>query len=158
MTMEHFAVIYSNKFEVFLKLFFANRRSWTAFAEILDIGEGSCYDRNMAYIYIVRCADNSLYTGITKDLGQRMRTHYYKEKNGAKYTRSRQVQALEMVWETQDWADAAKLEIRIKRLRHADKEALIACPESVPERFGESLEGISYTPHPEFRLEQFIGR
>ena len=52
----------------------------------------------MAYVYMVRCKDDSLYTGIAKDLGHRMNEHYYKKKNGAKYTKSRQIQTLEMVW------------------------------------------------------------
>ena len=61
----------------------------------------------MAYVYMVRCKDDSLYTGIAKDLGHRMNEHYYKKKNGAKYTKSRQIQTLEMVWETEDWSLAA---------------------------------------------------
>ena len=70
----------------------------------------------MAYVYMVRCKDDSLYTGIAKDLGHRMNEHYYKKKNGAKYTKSRQIQTLEMVWETEDWSLAARIEYRIKRL------------------------------------------
>lgn len=41
----------------------------------------------MAYIYMVRCQDESLYTGIAHDVGKRMREHYYKKKTGAKYTK-----------------------------------------------------------------------
>ena len=66
----------------------------------------------MAYVYMVRCKDDSLYTGIAKDLGHRMNEHYYKKKNGAKYTKSRQIQTLEMVWETEDWSLAQRAEIR----------------------------------------------
>ena len=57
----------------------------------------------MAYIYMVRCQDESLYTGIARDVGKRMREHYYKKKPGAKYTKSRQVTALEMVWQAETW-------------------------------------------------------
>lgn len=110
----------------------------------------------MAYIYVVRCTDHSLYTGIAKDVVQRMQEHYYKKKTGAKYTKSRQVQSLEMVWETESWSDAAKLEIRIKHLTRPQKEALIRHPETISERFGVSLEGIVYTPHPEFTLEMCL--
>lgn len=110
----------------------------------------------MAYIYIVRCKDSSLYTGIAKDLGQRMREHYYKKKTGAKYTRSRQVQSLEMVWETESWSHAAKLETRIKRLKHQEKEELILHPEEIQKFFGEQLEGIIYRPHPEMKLSMFL--
>ena len=62
----------------------------------------------MAYIYMVRCQDASLYTGIAQDVGRRMREHYYKKKTGAKYTKSRQVESLEMVWKTDSWAGARK--------------------------------------------------
>lgn len=110
----------------------------------------------MSYIYMVRCTDGSLYTGIAKDVMQRMQEHYYKKKAGAKYTKSRQIQSLEMVWETESWSDAAKLEIRIKRLSKSQKEALILHPETVPERFGTSLEGIAYKSHPEFTLEMCL--
>ena len=64
---------------------------------------GSVVKHRMAYVYMVRCKDDSLYTGIAKDLGHRMNEHYYKKKNGAKYTKSRQIQTLEMVWETGRW-------------------------------------------------------
>lgn len=110
----------------------------------------------MAYIYIVRCEDSSLYTGIAKDLGQRMREHYYRKKAGAKYTKSRRIQSLEMVWETQEWSDAAKLENRIKRLTRSQKEELIREPEKIKEFFRESLGEIAYVPHSEMELEQFL--
>ena len=85
----------------------------------------------MAYIYMVRCQDESLYTGIAHDVGKRMREHYYKKKTGAKYTKSRQVTALEMVWQTETWSGAARLEYQIKQLRKNQKEALIREPEQV---------------------------
>lgn len=111
----------------------------------------------MAYIYMVRCTDASLYTGIAKDVKRRLKEHYYKKKKGARYTRSRQVQSLEMVWETEEWSDAAKLEIRIKRLAKSQKEELILHPEQVSGRFGEALEGIHYHPRPEITLERCLG-
>lgn len=110
----------------------------------------------MAYIYIVRCEDDSLYTGIAKDLGQRLREHYYRKKHGAKYTRSRRIQSLEMVWETREWADAAKLENRIKRLTRSKKEELILHPEKIQYFFGDQLEEIRYKSCSELELEQFL--
>jgi putative endonuclease len=112
----------------------------------------------MAYIYMVRCKDDSIYTGIAKDLGQRMREHYYKKKPGAKYTKSRQIQSLEMVWETDSWSHAAKLEIRIKRLTKRKKEELIRDPGNVQTFFPGELEEISYEPRPDFRLTDFLER
>ena len=87
----------------------------------------------MAYVYMVRCKDDSLYTGIAKDLGNRMNEHYYKKKNGAKYTKSRQIQTLEMVWETEDWSLAARIEYRIKRLDRERKLELLQQPERLLE-------------------------
>ena len=110
----------------------------------------------MAYIYMVRCTDRSLYTGIAKNLGQRMREHYYRKKSGAKYTKSRQVISLEMVWETESWSDAAKLEVRIMKPSKAKKELLICRPEQVKDLFNEPFADISYEPHPEFELNMFL--
>lgn len=110
----------------------------------------------MAFIYMVRCADGSLYTGIARDLGQRLREHYYRKRSGAKYTKSRQIQSLEMAWETAEWSHAAKLEYRIKQLSHRDKEELLRQPEKIGEFFGEALAGISYEAHPELSLSMFL--
>ena len=110
----------------------------------------------MAYIYMIRCTDNSLYTGITKDLGKRMQEHYYKKKHGAKYTKSRQVRSLEMVWETQEWSHAAKLEFWIKQLRKPQKEELLKNPGMINELSVFLQEGIVYTPHPDYCLEMYL--
>lgn len=110
----------------------------------------------MAYVYMVRCEDNSLYTGIAMDLKRRMREHYYRKKQGAKYTKSRQIQSLEMVWETEEWSYAAKLEIRIKKLKKNEKEQLILHPELVNRMPAFLEEGIVYRPQPEFTLEECL--
>lgn len=110
----------------------------------------------MAYIYMIRCTDDSLYTGITKDLGKRMQEHYYKKKHGAKYTKSRQVRSLEMVWETEEWSHAAKLEFWIKQLKKPQKEALLTHPGMVNELSVFLQEGIKYIPHPEYDLEMYL--
>jgi putative endonuclease len=76
------------------------------------------------YVYILRCRDGSLYTGSAKDLAARLRLHL--EGRAARYTRGRR--PLELVWsrEVASWGEALREEHRIKRLRRADKEALIA--------------------------------
>lgn len=93
-----------------------------------------------AFVYIVKCEDASLYTGITKDLKKRMREHYDKTGKGAKYTRSRSIVEIMMVWETVSYSSAAKLEYRIKRLTRRDKLKVIAFPE---EGLKELLPGLS---------------
>ncbi len=79
----------------------------------------------MYYIYVLRCSDNSLYTGITTDVKRRVGQHYYKKKQCAKYTKSHDVTALEAVWQAHDKNTALRYENQIKSLAKADKEKLI---------------------------------
>ena len=80
------------------------------------------------YVYIVRCEDDSLYTGIATDVTRRLREHLSQRVPGAKYTRARKVVALEMVWRTHGRSAASKLEYRIKRLSHEGKLELVERP------------------------------
>ena len=75
------------------------------------------------YVYILRCGDNTLYTGITDDVPRRLAAH--RAGKGAKYTRGRG--PLELVYqeEAPDRSAALRREIEIKRLRRAEKERLI---------------------------------
>lgn len=99
-----------------------------------------------AFVYIVKCKDGSLYTGIAKDLKKRMREHYDKSGKGAKYTRSRGITAIVMVWEAASYSSAAKLEYAIKRLVRKDKLKLIAFPEEEIKKMIPGLEGEVYVP------------
>lgn len=85
----------------------------------------------MVYVYIIKCNDNTLYTGIAKDINKRMKEHYFKLKNCAKYTRARDVVSLEALWETESLSDAAKLEFFIKKLKRNKKEEIIHNPEEL---------------------------
>ena len=78
------------------------------------------------FVYILRCADNTLYTGVTTDISRRLNQHNGKIKNGAKYTRHRQ--PVELVYqETSDSrSEACKREYAIKDLSKPQKEILIA--------------------------------
>lgn len=75
------------------------------------------------YLYILRCRDGSLYTGITTDVDKRFEAHCTGK--GAKYTRGRG--PLELVYreECGDHSAALKRELAVKRLQRQDKEALI---------------------------------
>ena len=75
------------------------------------------------YIYILRCKENELYTGITTDVVKRFEEH--KAGKGAKYTKSHTPIGVEAVWETNDKGKALKLEFRIKQLIKEEKEELI---------------------------------
>ena len=79
----------------------------------------------MYYVYMLRCEDNSIYTGITTDVKRRMEEHFSKDKKCAKYTMSHNAKKLERVWETENKVLASKLEYRIKELPKGQKEELI---------------------------------
>ena len=83
------------------------------------------------YVYMVRCADGSHYTGLCTDPQKRMREHTERTAACAKYTRSHPAVALDALWKTGSRSDAAKLEARIKRLSKAKKLALIERPEAL---------------------------
>lgn len=82
----------------------------------------------MYYVYILRCADGSLYTGITSEPRRRFAEHISGIR-GAKYTRMRRPEALAALWKAGTHTDAARLEWRIKRLRRAQKLALLEHPD-----------------------------
>lgn len=75
------------------------------------------------YVYILRCGDGTLYTGITDDVPRRLAAH--QAGKGAKYTRGRG--PLELVWqeEAPDKSAALRREYQIKRLKRREKEKLI---------------------------------
>lgn len=98
----------------------------------------------MAYTYVVRCTDGSLYTGIAHSIEDRLRDHVKKTRTCAKYTRSHAVASLEMLFMTESYADAAKLEYRLKRLKKQEKEAFIAAPERTVAEVFPALAAISY--------------
>ena len=76
------------------------------------------------YLYILRCGDGSLYTGITTDVEKRLEVH--RSGKGAKYTRGRG--PLELVYreECGTHSDALKRELTVKALTRAEKLALLA--------------------------------
>ena len=78
----------------------------------------------MAYVYLLRCADGTLYCGWTNDLDGRVAAHG--AGTGAKYTRSRGPVRLAAAWEVADRSAALRLEHSIKRLDRSAKERLIA--------------------------------
>lgn len=77
----------------------------------------------MYYTYMVRCEDNSLYTGMTNNLEKRVSDHI--SKNGAKYTKSHKAIKFEVAWKSKYKSFACKLEYQIKHLTKQQKEKLI---------------------------------
>ena len=77
------------------------------------------------YFYIVRCADNSLYSGITTNLKRRVGEHNSK-KLGAKYTRGKQPVQLIHYEKFSSKSAAMKREWEVKKLTKKEKELLLA--------------------------------
>ena len=78
------------------------------------------------FVYVVRCSDNSLYTGVTTDPVRRLRQHNGELVGGAKYTRARR--PVELVWDEQhaDRSSATQREYAIKQMTLQQKAQLIA--------------------------------
>ena len=77
----------------------------------------------MYFTYMIRCEDNSIYTGMTNNLEKRIDEHI--SRNGAKYTKSHNAIKLETAWKSKDKSLACKLEYHIKTLSKQQKEKLI---------------------------------
>ena len=77
------------------------------------------------WVYIVRCADGSLYTGIATDAGRRVAEHNRSDRLAAKYTRGRRPVVLVYAERCASRMEAARREYAIKRLGRRDKLALI---------------------------------
>ena len=76
------------------------------------------------FVYMVRCADGTLYTGWTNDLAGRAAAHI--AGRGARYTRAFRAVALAWAEPQPDRAAALRREAAVKKLNKAQKEALAA--------------------------------
>ena len=79
----------------------------------------------MWYLYVVRCSDGTLYTGITTDVTRRLHEHNVTKK-GAKYTRGRRPVELVYWIDFNDRSTASKAELRFKKLSRKEKWDVIA--------------------------------
>lgn len=77
-------------------------------------------------VYIIRCGDDSLYTGITTQVARRLKEHAEARAACAKYLRGRGPLQLVYARETASRAEALRIERRVKRLPKKKKEMLIA--------------------------------
>ena len=111
------------------------------------VGKGARgVEKGTYYVYILRCRDGSLYTGLTNDLPRRWALPA--SGRGAKYTRAHPPEALAALWQAEDHAAAARLEALIKQLPREKKLALVrreADPESL---LAPRLQGTRYTRLP----------
>ena len=84
----------------------------------------------MPWVYLLRCGDGSLYAGSAKDLDRRLAQHA--AGRASRYTRSRLPVALAWSRRVRTWPAALREEARLKGLRRAQKDALVAAPASRP--------------------------
>lgn len=77
------------------------------------------------YVYILRCSDNSLYTGITTDVERRFQEHLVGEAKGAKYTKTHKPISIEAYFKKENRSAALKTEYEIKQMTKPQKEELI---------------------------------
>ena len=78
----------------------------------------------MPWVYLLRCADGSLYAGSAKDLGARLRKHL--QGRASRYTRGRLPVTLAWSCERPTWSECLRQEHAVKRLSRRQKLALIA--------------------------------
>lgn len=77
------------------------------------------------YVYMVRCRDNTLYTGVAKEVQKRVEAHN-SAKEGAKYTRPRRPVCLVYERRCRNRSYAQKREAALKKLSRIEKEQLVA--------------------------------
>lgn len=98
----------------------------------------------MYYTYMLRCADNSIYTGITTDLNRRLEEHLSQDKKCAKYTLTHNAKSFEIAWESKNRVLASKLEYHIKKtLTKVQKEELIL-KNNINQLLGEKIDASEY--------------
>lgn len=75
------------------------------------------------YVYVLRCEDMSLYTGITTDIEKRLKKHIMKR--GAKYTKIKGVKKLEIYFSCDGRSEASRVEYLFKKLPKKKKEEFL---------------------------------
>ena len=98
----------------------------------------------MYYTYMIRCEDNTIYTGMTNDLKRRLEEHMKKGKKCAKYTETHTAIKLERAWISENRIYASKLEYWIKKLSKKEKEDLIKKPKKLNSLLKEKVETNKY--------------
>jgi putative endonuclease len=86
------------------------------------MGAGADLDGGGWSVYLVRCMDGALYTGIARDVERRLAEH--REGRGAKALRGRGPLVLVLAREVGERGHALRVEAAIKRLKKGDKEVL----------------------------------
>ena len=98
----------------------------------------------MYYTYMLRCKDNSIYTGMTSDLKRRFEEHLSKNEKCAKYTLNHSAIKLESAWESSTRSLASKLEYNLKKLTKSQKEDIISNKIDIDEVLGKTIDCKEY--------------
>lgn len=93
------------------------------------------------FVYLLRCADGTLYTGYTVDVARRLKAH--NEGHGAKYTRSRRPVSLAAWAPMGSRHEAMRVEALVKGLPKGRKESLVALWAVDPDGFAAALVRLS---------------
>lgn len=109
----------------------------------------------MYYTYMLRCEDETIYTGMAKELDRRFREHCSQAGKCAKYTKSHPARSLEAAWESEERSEAARLEYQIKRLSRPEKERLLSGT-PIEELLGKKLDASAYRRLEKQRLVQIM--
>lgn len=118
--------------------FFKNQIFDTDLFEYIPVIRKKMESLNVNYfIYILRCFDNTLYTGIARDYMKRYEKHI--NGTGAKYTKYHSPKKIEKVWEINGRSKASKVESYIKKLSKTKKEDLIKNPQILKEIFNDII-------------------
>lgn len=80
---------------------------------------------HLYHVYMLKCRDNSYYTGIAKDVEKRLNEHRTNKSRGSKYVRSRLPVELVYVTPPMERGQAQRLEISLKKLSHHDKKEIV---------------------------------
>jgi putative endonuclease len=108
------------------------------------------------YVYVARCADDTLYCGIARDVAARIAAH--DAGKGAKYTRRRGPLVVVLVRRCRDKGRALRLEYAIKQLTRPEKDALVAAPARVARLARDILRADGSPEHSRRRSERLGGR
>jgi len=95
------------------------------------LAPGCCVTGQQWWVYLILCADGSLYTGISTDPVRRLAEHQSGGMRAARYLRGRGPLQLVYCSPAGERADASRMEYRVKRLSAAHKAALIDSGETV---------------------------
>jgi len=82
-------------------------------------------------VYVLQCADESLYTGITTDLNRRLNEHNTDNKKGARYTRARRPLNLIYYESYANRSEASSREYQLKKMSRAEKLKLASASHSL---------------------------